>query len=147
MSYPNFWVLKLEWVMIYFIFLASLALVTCYLVYHWRNMTEFDFASNLLTCPLVDLSTYHVTLSFIYPVYKQLVYSSTRWLVHLPCYSVFYLPYLQATCSLVHSLTCPLTNKKTTLPCIFNKFCYICRLFNTYVSHVCWDYRYFILWV
>jgi len=32
----------------------------------------------LLTCPLVDLSTYHVTLSFIYPVYKQLVYSSTR---------------------------------------------------------------------
>ena len=34
--------------------------------------------SNLFTRPLVDLSTYHVTLSFIYPVYKQLVYSSTR---------------------------------------------------------------------
>ena len=65
--------------------------------------------SNLFTRPLVDLSTYHVTLSFIYPVYKQLVNLSTRWLVHLPCYSVFYLPYLQATCSLVHSLTCPLT--------------------------------------
>ena len=31
-----------------------------------------------LTCPLVDLSTYHVTLSFIYPIYKQLVHSSTR---------------------------------------------------------------------
>ena len=75
--------------------------------------------SNLLTCLLVDLSTYHVTLSFIYPVYKQLVDLSTRWLV----------------------------NKKNTLPCIFNKFCYICKLFNTYVSHVCWDYRYFILWV
>ena len=34
--------------------------------------------SNLLTCLLVDLSTSHVTLSFIYPVYKQLVHSSTR---------------------------------------------------------------------
>ena len=38
--------------------------------------------SNLLTCLLVDLSTYHVTLSFIYPVYKQLVDLSTRWLVN-----------------------------------------------------------------
>ena len=34
--------------------------------------------SNWFTCPLVDLSTYHVTLSFIYPIYKQLVDSSTR---------------------------------------------------------------------
>ena len=110
----------------------------------WRGL---GFASNLLTCPLVDSSTYHVTLSFIYPVYKQLVHLSTRWLVHLPCYSVFYLPCLQATGLLVHLPTCLLFNKKTTLPCIFNKFCYICKLFNTYVSHVCWDYRYFILWV
>ena len=39
--------------------------------------------SNWLTCPLVDSSTYHVTLSFIYPVYKQLVDLSTRSLVHL----------------------------------------------------------------
>ena len=70
--------------MIYFIFLACLALVTCYLVFHWRNRTEFRLR-------------------------KQLVNLSTRWLVHLPCYSVFYLPYLQATCSLVYSLTCPLT--------------------------------------
>ena len=68
----------------------------------------FGFASNLLTCPLVDSSTYHVTLSFIYPVYKQLVDLSTGWLVHFPCYSVFYLPCLQATGSLVYSLTCPL---------------------------------------
>ena len=30
------------------------------------------------TCPLVHLSTYHVTLSFIYPIYKQLVHLSTR---------------------------------------------------------------------
>ena len=30
------------------------------------------------TCPLAHLSTYHVTLSFIYPIYKQLVHSSTR---------------------------------------------------------------------
>ena len=30
------------------------------------------------TCSLVDSSTYHVTLSFIYPVYKQLVNLSTR---------------------------------------------------------------------
>ena len=65
--------------------------------------------SNSFTCPLVDSSTYHVTLSFIYPVYKQLVYLST----------------------------CLLFNKKTSQPCIFNKFCYICKLFNTYVSHVC----------
>ena len=70
--------------MIYFIFLASLASVTCYLVFHWRNRTEFRLR-------------------------KQLVNLSTRWLVHLPCYSVFYLPCLQATGSLVHSLTCPLT--------------------------------------
>ena len=65
--------------------------------------------SNLFTCLLVDLSTYPVTLSFISPVYKQLVYSST----------------------------CLLFNKKTTLSCMFNNFCYICKLFNTYVSHVC----------
>ena len=141
MSYPNFWVLKLEWVMIYFIFLVSLATVTCYLACHWRNRTGFRLRKQLvnlstrwlvhlpcysvfylpclqatcslvysLTCPLtmllcllftlstsnwftrplVDLSTYHVTLSFIYPVYKQLVYSSTRWLVHLPCYQLKY---------------------------------------------------------
>ena len=87
--------------MIYFIFLASLASATCYLVFHWRNRTEFRLrkqlvnlstrlltmllcllftlsTSNLLTCPLVDLSTYHVILSFIYPIYKQLVDSSTR---------------------------------------------------------------------
>ena len=49
----------------------------------WRGL---GFASNWFTCPLVDSSTYHVTLSFIYPVYKQLVHLSTRWLVHLPCY-------------------------------------------------------------
>ena len=30
------------------------------------------------TCLLVDLFTYHVTLSFIHPVYKQLVHLSTR---------------------------------------------------------------------
>gem|GEM_PF-5741630 len=64
--------------MIYFIFLQ---------VWHWSLVISpfigetgrsFDFASNLLTCPLVDSSTYHVTLSFIYPVYKQLVHLSTR---------------------------------------------------------------------
>ena len=36
MSYPNVWVLKLEWAMIYFIFLATLASVTCYLAFHYR---------------------------------------------------------------------------------------------------------------
>ena len=34
--------------------------------------------SNWFTRLLVDLSTYPVTLSFIYPIYKQLVDSSTR---------------------------------------------------------------------
>ena len=33
---------------------------------------------HLFTRPLVHLSTYHVTLSFIYPIYKQLVDLSTR---------------------------------------------------------------------
>ena len=73
--------------MIYFIFLASLALATCYLAFHWRNMTECRLRKqlvNLSTCPLVDSSTYHVTLSLI-----------------------------QATCSLVYSLTCPLTYLST----------------------------------
>ena len=103
MSYPNFWVLKLEWVMIYFIFLASLALATCYLAYHWRNRTGFRFRKQLvhsLTCLLTMLLCLW---------YKQLVHLSTRWLVYLPCYSVFYLPCLQATGWLVHSFTCPLT--------------------------------------
>ena len=59
--------------MIYFIFLASLASATCYLAYYWRNMTEFRLRKQL-----VNLSTYHVTLSFIYPIYKQLVDLSTR---------------------------------------------------------------------
>ena len=68
----------------FFIFLASLASATCYLAYYWRNMTEFRLR-------------------------KQLVNLSTCSLVYLPCYSVFYLPCLQATCSLVYSLTCPLT--------------------------------------
>ncbi len=34
--------------------------------------------NNLFTRLLVNLSTYHVALSFIYPVYKQLVHSSNR---------------------------------------------------------------------
>ena len=59
--------------MFYFMFLASLGSLTCYLAYYWRNMTEFRLRKQL-----VHLSTYHVTLSFIYPVYKQLVDSSTR---------------------------------------------------------------------
>ena len=78
--------------MIYFIFLASLALVTCYLACHWRNMT----GSRLR---------------------KQLVNLSTRWLVYLSCYFVFYLPCLQATGWLVYSLTCPLT----MLLCLFSQ--------------------------
>ena len=69
--------------------------------------------SNLFTRLLVYSSTLkpcsYVTLSFIYPVYKQLVHSSTRWLVHLPCCFVFFLPCLQATRLLVYSLTRPLT--------------------------------------
>ena len=48
------------------------------------------------TCSLVDSSTYHVTLSLIQAT-CSLVHSLTRPLIHLPCYSVFYLPCLQAT--------------------------------------------------
>ena len=68
----------------------------------------FD-TSNLLTCPLADLSTYHVTLSFYYPVFlsKQLVYSFTRQLVNLSTYHVT-LSLIQATRSLVNSFTCQL---------------------------------------
>ena len=54
--------------------------------------------SNLLTCLLVYMSTLkpcsYVTLSFIYPVYKQLVYSSTCSLVHFLTFSHFiFLPF------------------------------------------------------
>ena len=62
------------------------------------------------TCSLVDSSTYHVTLSLIQAT-CSLVHSLTRPLIHLPCYSVFYLPCLQATGWLVYSLTCPLPTK------------------------------------
>ena len=49
---------------------------------------------------LVNLSTKicsSVTLSFIYFVYKQLIYSLTRQLNMFLCYFVFYLLCLQAT--------------------------------------------------
>jgi len=45
------------------------------------------------TRPLVDLSTYHVTLSFIYPVYKQLVYLSTYLLVYFSTKKLLYLAF------------------------------------------------------
>ena len=49
---------------------------------------------NLLTRPLVYMSTLkpcsYVTLSFIYPVYKQLVHSSTCLLVYLLTFLPFY---------------------------------------------------------
>ena len=49
---------------------------------------------NLLTRPLVYMSTLkpcsYVTLSFIYPVYKQLVHSSTRPLVYFLTFLPFY---------------------------------------------------------
>ena len=39
--------LKLEWVMIYFIFLASLALVTCYLAFHyWWHRSWKEWREN-----------------------------------------------------------------------------------------------------
>ena len=60
------------------------------------------------TCLLVNSSTKicsYVTLSFIYSVYKQLVYSLTRQLNMFLCYFVFYLLCLQATCLLVNSST------------------------------------------
>ena len=54
--------------------------------------------SNSLTRLLVDMSTLkpcsYVTLSFIYPVYKQLVNSSTRPLVHFLTFCHFiFLPF------------------------------------------------------
>ena len=54
--------------------------------------------SNLLTRLLVDMSTLkpcsYVTLSFIYPVYKQLVHSSTRPLVYFLTFCHFiFLPF------------------------------------------------------
>ena len=64
---------------------VSASQATCSLVYSLTCLLTMLLCllftlstNNLLTCLLVDLSTYHVTLSFIYPVYKQLVYSSTR---------------------------------------------------------------------
>ena len=71
---------------------------------------------NLFTRLLVYMSTLkpcsYLTLSFIYPVYKQLINSSTRLHVNFKtlflCYFVFYLPCLQVTCLLVYSFTCQL---------------------------------------
>ena len=146
MSYPNFWVLKLGWVMIYFIFLQvwhRSLVISSFIGETWRG---FGFASNLLTCPLVDSSTYHVTLSLIQATCK-LVHSLTCPLTMLLCLLFSLSTSNWFTRLLVDLSTCLLFNKKTSQPCIFNKFCYICKLFNTYVSHVCWDYRYFILWV
>ena len=55
------------------------------LLVHFKNLVPMLLCllftlstSNSFTRLLVDLSTYHVALSFIYPVYKQLVHSSTR---------------------------------------------------------------------
>ena len=107
---------------------------------HGNMRTNFFF----ITSNLSNSSTYLVTLSFsqatcllVYSFtcplimllclwYNQLVHPSTRSLVHLPCYSVFFasnlftrllvhlstyyvtLSFSQATCSLVYSFTCPL---------------------------------------
>ena len=76
------------------------------------------------TCPLTMLLCLLFTLSTSNLFTCPLVYLSTRLLVHLPCYSVFYLPYLQATCWLVYSLTCPLT----MLLCLFASNWFTCLL-------------------
>ena len=108
---------------------------------HGNMRTNFFF----ITSNLSNSSIYLVTLSFsqatcllVYSFtcpltmllclwYKQLVHPSTRSLVHLPCYSVFFasnlftrllvhsstylvtLSFSQVTCPLVNSFTCLLT--------------------------------------
>ena len=108
---------------------------------HGNMRTNFFF----ITSNLSNSSTYLVTLSFsqatcllVYSFtcplimllclwYNQLVHPSTRSLVHLPCYSVFFasnlftrllvnsstylvtLSFSQATCQLVYLFTCLLT--------------------------------------
>ena len=103
--------------MIYFIFLASLALVTCYLGCHWRNRMGFRLR-------------------------KQLVNLSTRSLVHLPCYSVFYLPCLQATGLLVHSLTRLLTMLLCLLFTLSTSNWFTCPLVDLSTYHVTLSFIY-----
>ena len=64
--------------MIYFIFLQVWHRSLVISSFIGETERGFGFASNLFTYPLADSSTYHVTLSFIYPIYKQLVHLSTR---------------------------------------------------------------------
>ena len=69
--------------MIYFIFLASLALVTCYLVFHWRNRTEFRLRKQLVhsfTCLLTMLLCLLFTLSTSNLLTRLLVDLSTRYI-------------------------------------------------------------------
>ena len=72
------------------------------------------FASNLLTCLLVHLSTYHVTLSFYYLVFlsKQLVNLSTRKFVTQKNF-VHLLLCLLFTLSTSNLLTCLLVHLST----------------------------------
>ena len=80
----------------YFVFYLPCLQATCLLVYSLTCPLTMLLCllftlstSNLSTRLLVDSSTYHVTLSFIYPVYKQLVHLSTR-----PLFSHFiFLPF------------------------------------------------------
>ena len=79
---------------------VSASQATCSLVYSLTCLLTMLLCllftlstNNLLTCLLVDLSTYHVTLSFIYPVYKQLVYLSTYLLVYFSTKKLLYLAF------------------------------------------------------
>ncbi|WP_394370672.1 hypothetical protein [Prevotella melaninogenica] len=76
------------------------------MISHFITNTSF---TPLLVYSLTLKPCSYVTLSFIYPVSKQLVYSSTCLLVNFKtlflCYFVLYLSCLQATCLLVYSFT------------------------------------------
>ena len=101
----------------------------------------FFITSNLSNSPtyLVTLSFSQVTCLLVYSFtcplimllclwYNQLVHPSTRSLVHLLCYSVFFASNL-FTRSPVYSFTCPLT----MLLCLFRKqlvYSFTCQLVN-----------------
>ena len=86
----------------------SFSQATCLLVYSFTcPLTMLLCLSSQSTCLLVYSFTCPLTM-LLCLFHKQLVYSSTRSLVHLLCYSVFFTSNL-FTCLLVHLSTRLLT--------------------------------------
>ena len=69
---------------------------------------------------------------------SQAVHLSTGSLVYLPCYFVFYLPCLQATCSLVYLFTRPLYIVKKRKRCLQEEGFNLKSCFYSFVLVLLW---------